>query len=70
MMSSLTASSSGAALHGRSAEAEHRAILQSVLLDQAPATFKEWLLSLSDADIELPVERSIDKGRNVDELFA
>ena len=60
---------SRAARHGRSAEAEHRAILQSVLLDEAPGNFKEWLLSLTDLDVELPVERSKDKGRNVDELF-
>ena len=58
-----------AALNGRSAEAEHRAILQNVLLDQAPENFKAWLLSLADLDVELPVERSADKGRSVDDLF-
>ena len=58
-----------AALHGRSVEAEHRAILQSVLLDEAPGNFKECLLSLADLDVELEVERATDKGRDIDELF-
>ena len=59
-----------AAKHSRSVEAEHRAILQSVVMDQAPTNFKDWLLSLSDLDTELSVERDHqDKGRNVTGLF-
>ena len=59
-----------AAHNKRSMEAEHRAILQSILMDEAPVNFKEWLLSLSELEVELLIERDrTDKGRDVDELF-
>ena len=59
-----------AAKHGRSVEAEHRAILQSVVMDETPVNFKDWLLALPDLDIELSIERdNKDKGRDVTRLF-
>ena len=56
--------------NGRSVEAEHRAILQAVLMDDAPMSFKDWLLSLSELGIEFSGERDrADKGRNAARLF-
>jgi plasmid stability protein len=59
-----------AAEHNRSVEAEHRAILYSILMDDAPLNFKEWLLSLSETAAELPITRDQqDKGRDVSGIF-
>ena len=56
--------------HGRSMEAEHRAILESALLEDEAEDFKNWLLSLAEADVDLPLVRDPgDKGRNVDGFF-
>ena len=54
-----------AASRGRSAEAEHRAILESVLLGQGPAPdFKAFLRSIPDAP-DLRLRRSRDRGRTI-----
>ena len=56
--------------HGRSMEAEHRAILENALLEDEAEDFKDWLLSLAEADVDLPLVRdSSDKGRNVNGFF-
>lgn len=56
-----------AAAHGRSAEAEHRAILREVLLPEAEGdAFKAWLLSMPEGgdDADFTFER--DRPRAVD----
>lgn len=54
-----------AASRGRSAEAEHRAILESVLLGQGPAQdFKAFLRSIPEAP-DLRLRRTRDRGRTV-----
>lgn len=59
-----------AADHGRSAEAEHRLILYSVLMNDAPPGFKDWLMSLSELDSDLDITRNRqDTGRDVERLF-
>ena len=55
-----------AARHGRSAEAEHRAILQEVLLPSPPKKSLKTLLLEMPADFDDAVlERVQDKGREV-----
>lgn len=59
-----------AARHGRSAEAEHRRILEAALLPDAPGgTMKDWLLAMppagTDADFARPRGRG-HRGRRVD----
>ncbi|HEY3348239.1 MAG TPA: Arc family DNA-binding protein [Thermoanaerobaculia bacterium] len=59
-----------AAKHGRSAEAEHRRILEEALLRNGPrGTFKEWLLAMpvggTDADFARPRGRA-QRARRVD----
>lgn len=59
-----------AAKHGRSAEAEHRRILEEALLRKGPrGTLKEWLLAMpaggTDADFARPRGRS-QRARRVD----
>ena len=56
-----------AARHGRSAEAEHRAILREVLAEElARPSFKEFLLSRpvvgEDADFEAPRDLPREEG--------
>lgn len=59
-----------AAEHGRSVEAEHRLILHSVLMNDAPPGFKDWLMSLSELDSDLDITRNRqDTGRDVERLF-
>jgi plasmid stability protein len=54
-----------AASHGRSAEAEHRAILERVLLGHQPAAdFKAFLRSIP-ATPDLKLSRSRDRGRTI-----
>ena len=54
-----------AATHGRSAEAEHRAILERVLLGHQPAEdFKAFLRSIPETP-DLRIRRSRDRGRPV-----
>ena len=56
---------SRAASHGRSAEAEHREILEHALLGAAPGQdFKAFLRSIPAGD-PLPIQRSKDRGRPV-----
>jgi plasmid stability protein len=50
---------------GRSAEAEHRAILETALLDRSPSRdFKDFLLAMPDAG-PLRLRRSKDRGRTI-----
>ncbi|GMV20604.1 MAG: hypothetical protein AMXMBFR57_05530 [Acidimicrobiia bacterium] len=54
-----------AARHGRSAEAEHRAILEAALFGAAPAEdFKAFLRTMPEAPA-LRLRRSRDLGRDV-----
>jgi plasmid stability protein len=53
-----------AAEHGRSAEAEHRAILEAALAGGTGHDFKEFLLRMPDAPA-LRLRRSKDRGRQV-----
>lgn len=54
-----------AASHGRSAEAEHRAILERALLGQPPAQdFKAFLRSIPESP-DLRIRRSRDRGRKI-----
>jgi antitoxin FitA len=56
---------SRAARHGRSAEAEHRAILRQALLGAQPAEdFKAYLRGIPQG-ADLTVRRSRDRGRPV-----
>lgn len=50
-----------AAAHGRSAEAEHRQLLEQALLEPERPDFKEFLRAMP----ELPLERSKSKPRKV-----
>ena len=55
-----------AASRGRSAEAEHREILEHALLGAAPGPdFKTFLRSIPAGD-PLPIQRSKDRGRAVE----
>lgn len=56
-----------AAEHGRSAEAEHRAILTDALLTPKKKTFAEALASIPDVGREEDLER-VDEG-NSDNVF-
>ena len=61
----VTALKSRAASHGRSAEAEHRAILEHALLGAPPAVdFKAFLRSMPETP-DLELRRSRDRGRRV-----
>jgi plasmid stability protein len=61
----VSALKSRAAGRGRSAEAEHRAILERALLGPAPAhDFKAFLRSMPEAPA-LKLTRSKDRGRRV-----
>ncbi len=61
----VTALKARAASRGRSAEAEHRAILEAVLLGQGPAPdFKAFLRSIPES-ADLRIRRSRDRGRTV-----
>jgi len=55
-----------AALHGRSAEAEHRAILESALVRTRRKTFAQALASMPDVGCDQDFAREEDMGvRNV-----
>jgi plasmid stability protein len=55
-----------AARHGRSTEAEHRAILREVLAgEQARASFKDFLLSMPDVGEDEDFEAPRDLPREV-----
>ena len=51
-----------AAKHGRSAEAEHRALLEESLLLARPKSFAEALLEMPDAGLDEDFERIEDEG--------
>ncbi len=56
-----------AARHGRSAEAEHRAILRAVLADDADRpSFKKFLLSMPDVGVDQDFAAPRDLPRAVD----
>ena len=56
-----------AARHSRSAEAEHRLILEKALLPRGPrGSFKEWLLAMPKGGRDADFARSRDRGRRVD----
>lgn len=56
-----------AARHGRSAEAEHRAILRDVLLPaEGKKSLKDLLLAIPPVGEEADFERSPDHGRDVE----
>lgn len=56
-----------AALHGRSAEAEHREILRQVLLHEERAeAFKDWLLSMPNEGDDADFERGHDLPRDIE----
>jgi plasmid stability protein len=55
-----------AAKHGRSAEAEHRALLESVLGRRSPGTFKELLLAMPPLGEDEDFERRRDNARRVE----
>ena len=55
-----------AAARGRSAEAEHRAILEAALLGEpAPGAFKDYLKSMPAGGRDSDFRRSRDRGRRV-----
>jgi plasmid stability protein len=55
-----------AARHGRSAEAEHRRILEEALLPRGPrGTLKEWLLAMPKGGTDADFARRRDQGRRV-----
>lgn len=54
-----------AAAHGRSAEEEHRQILEQVLAPRARATLKDLLLSIPNVGDDEDFERRDDRGRKV-----
>ena len=61
----VTALKARAASHGRSAEAEHRAILEHALIGAAPAEdFKAFLRAIPESP-DLRLTRSRDRGRAV-----
>jgi plasmid stability protein len=55
-----------AALHGRSAEAEHREILREALLPARPRDLKDLLLAIPPVGEDSDFERETDFGRDVD----
>lgn len=56
-----------AARHGRSTEAEHRAILREALLPETKKpSLKELLLAMPDVGEDADFERAPDYGREVD----
>jgi plasmid stability protein len=56
-----------AARHGRSAEAEHRRILEEILLPRGPrGTLKEWLLAMPPGGTDADFARRRDRGRRLD----
>jgi len=55
-----------AARHGRSAEAEHRRILEETLLPRGPrGTLKEWLLAMPKGGTDADFARRRDRGRRL-----
>jgi plasmid stability protein len=52
-----------AAEHGRSAEQEHRAILEQALQNTRRGSFKDRLLEMPDVGEDLDFERQDDLGR-------
>lgn len=55
-----------AAIHGHSAEAEHREILSQALRPASRGkTLKEWLLEMPDVGEDRDFERSRDFGREI-----
>lgn len=55
-----------AARHGRSAEAEHRRILEEALLPRGPrGTLKDWLLAMPPGGTDADFARHRDRGRRV-----
>lgn len=52
-----------AARHGRSAEAEHRRILEEALLPSGP--LKEWLLAMPPGGTDADFMRRRDRGRRL-----
>jgi plasmid stability protein len=54
-----------AAAHGRSAEEEHRRILEQVLAPRPAATLKDLLLAIPDVGEDADFERQDDRGRTV-----
>lgn len=55
-----------AARHGRSAEAEHRAILEEVLLRPRKKSFAEVLSAMPNVGLDQDFERIDDKYRETD----
>ena len=56
-----------AAAHGRSAEAEHRAILREVLLPEAAGeAFKQWLLQMPPGVEDQDFDFARDRARPVE----
>jgi len=56
-----------AARHGRSTEAEHRAILREALLpEERKPSLKELLLAMPDVLEDADFERTPDYGRDID----
>lgn len=53
-----------AALHGRSAEAEHRALLESLLLKPRARSFAEALAAMPDVGRDEDFERREDPAEN------
>ena len=53
-----------AARHGRSAEAEHRALLEEVLLHPKAKSFADVLASMPDVGCDEDFERVEDTGEN------
>jgi plasmid stability protein len=53
-----------AALHGRSAEAEHRALLESLLLKPRARSFAEALAAMPDVGRDEDFERREDQAEN------
>jgi plasmid stability protein len=55
-----------AARHGRSAEAEHRRILEEALFSRGPrGTLKEWLLAMPPGGTDADFARRRDRGRRL-----
>jgi antitoxin FitA len=56
-----------AALHGRSAEEEHREILRGALRNPGPpSSLKELLLEIPNIGADRDFERPLDRGRSVE----
>ena len=58
-----------AAQHGRSAEAEHRALLEELLLRPKGKSFAEVLAAMPNVGLDRDFERVEDEGRN-DHVFS